>query len=44
MKEFIKAFCDRYFNERDRHFFLKGIIVGAIVGTTLGFILKAVVF
>lgn len=44
MKEFIKAFCDRCFNERNRHFFLKGIIVGAIVGTTLGFILKAVVF
>lgn len=44
MKEFIKAFCDRYFNQRDRHFFFRGIIVGAIVGTTLGFILKAVVF
>lgn len=27
MKEIINAFCDRYFNERDRGFFGKGFAV-----------------
>lgn len=40
MQEIINAFCDRYFNERDRGFFGKGFVIGAI----FGFILKAVVF
>lgn len=44
MKEFIKAFCDRYFNQRDRKFFRNGFIFGSVVGTVLGFVLKAVVF
>jgi hypothetical protein len=44
MKEIIKAFCDRYFNYRDREFFRNGFIFGIAVGAVLGFILKAVIF
>lgn len=28
MKEIIKAFCDRYFNYKDREFFRNGFIFG----------------
>lgn len=37
---FLKAFCDRYFNYRDRGFFIRGFIIGVV----LGFVLKAMVF
>lgn len=37
---FLKAFCDRYFNSRNRDFFIRGLIIGAV----LGFVLKATVF
>lgn len=40
MIEIIKAFCDRYFNSRDRGFFIRGLVIGTI----LGFIIKAMVF
>ena len=44
MKEIINAFCDRYFNYRDRGFFRNGFIFGLVIGAVLGFVLKAVVF
>lgn len=44
MKEFIKAFCDRYFNQRDRGFFKNGFTFGLVIGALLGFVLKATVF
>ncbi|WP_455655893.1 hypothetical protein [Phascolarctobacterium sp.] len=44
VKEIIKAFCDRYFNYRDRDFFRIGFIFGLVIGVLLGFVLKAVVF
>mgnify|MGYP006996928353 CR=1 FL=1 len=44
MKEIINAFCARYFNERDRGFFRNGFIFGLVIGSLLGFVLKAMVF
>ncbi|CAK7045389.1 hypothetical protein [Phascolarctobacterium sp.] len=44
MKEIINAFCDRYFNDRDKDFFGKGFVIGTVVGAIFGFVLKAVVF